>query len=54
MPRTTKSSRKPAAGQVDRFRKVARELETDEDEAAFEDKLKRLAKAKPKEKTPDK
>ena len=31
-----------------KFIKKARELECDEDEAAFDEKLKRLAKSKPK------
>ena len=31
--------------QVERFKDLARELECDEDEAAFDEKLKRLAKA---------
>ena len=34
--------------QIKKFKKAARELGCDEDEAAFEEKLKRLAKAKPK------
>lgn len=41
--------------QVDQFRKTARELGCNEDERAFDDKLKRMAQAKPKkEKPPDK
>jgi len=35
--------------QLDKFREAARELETD-DEARFNEKLKRVAKAKPDEK----
>lgn len=35
--------------QLDRFKEAARELECDEDEALFDKKLKRVAKAKPKE-----
>ena len=38
--------------QVEKFKKVARELGVDEDEAAFDEKLKRLAKTKPKKKAP--
>lgn len=34
--------------QSQKFIDTARELEVDEDEAAFDEKLKRLAKAKPK------
>ena len=36
--------------QIDRFKEAARDLEYDEDEAVFEDRLRRLAKQKPKEK----
>lgn len=32
----------------DRFEAIARKLGCDEDEAAFEDKLRQIAKAKPK------
>jgi len=34
--------------QVDKFRHLARELETDDDEARFDERLKKLAAAKPK------
>ena len=38
--------------QSDKFREMARQLEADDDEAAFDAKLKKLAKTKPdKEKT---
>jgi len=42
--------------QRDKFVDKARELEADEDESAFEDKLKRIARQKPKDKKegPDK
>ena len=40
MAHTTKSSRKRSAAQSERFREKARELECDEDEAAFDAKLK--------------
>jgi hypothetical protein len=33
--------------QIDRFRETARDLETDEDEDAFDEALKRVAKAPP-------
>ncbi|MFC7334086.1 hypothetical protein [Rhodocista pekingensis] len=33
--------------QLKRFKEAARELECDESEAAFEDKLRRIAKVKP-------
>lgn len=35
--------------QVDKFREAARELETDDDESRFDERLKRIAKQKPKE-----
>jgi len=41
--------------QVDKFRDLARELECDDDEAAFDEKLKKLAKApsgRPQERKP--
>jgi hypothetical protein len=53
MPRTTKQSqtaRRPQS-QVDRFREIARALECDEDKERFEEKLRRIAKAKPKPKS---
>ncbi len=34
--------------QIDRFREAARQLGCDEDEAAFDEKLTRIAKHKPK------
>jgi hypothetical protein len=37
------------ASQIDRFRETARELGCDEDEAAFKDKLRVIARQKPKE-----
>ncbi|WP_309607211.1 hypothetical protein [Phenylobacterium sp.] len=33
--------------QVDKFRELARELECDDDEAAFDERLKKLATAPP-------
>jgi hypothetical protein len=38
--------------QADKFRDLARELECDEDEDAFDQRLRKLAKADPKPKTP--
>ncbi|MET3835941.1 hypothetical protein ABIB58_001282 [Brevundimonas sp. UYEF29] len=35
--------------QIDKFRQLARELEADEDEAAFEEKVRRVATAPKKE-----
>jgi hypothetical protein len=37
--------RKTTKSQLDRFKETARALGADEDEAAFEEKLKKLAKA---------
>ena len=39
--------------QSQKFIELAREVETDDDQHAFDEKLKRLAKAKPKKETPD-
>ena len=36
--------------QLDRFKEAARQLETDDDEERFNDKLKKLAKQKPEDK----
>jgi len=33
--------------QIDKFKKLARELEVDEDEARWDERLKKVAKAKP-------
>lgn len=41
---------KAAKSQIAKFKKIARELGCDEDEAAFDDKLKRLAKTNPEPK----
>jgi hypothetical protein len=40
-------SKTPKESQSEKFKRLAREIEADEDEAAFEERLKRLAKAKP-------
>lgn len=37
----------PPKPQVEKFRDLARELETDEDEARFEEAVKKVAKAPP-------
>lgn len=42
---------KPAPTQLDKFKEAARELATDDREAAFDEKLKKVAKA-PKEPAP--
>ena len=44
---------KPAQ-QIDKFRELARELETDDDEARFDERLKMLATAPAKPKNPAK
>lgn len=38
--------------QADKFRDLARELECDEDEAAFEEKVRKVAKSPPPESAP--
>lgn len=38
--------------QNDKFREAARQLETDDDEERFNEKLRRLAKQKPDDKKP--
>ena len=37
--------------QIDKFRDMARKLECDESEKAFDEKLKRVAKEKPEDKS---
>lgn len=39
--------------QLDRFKEAARQLETDDDEARFEERLKKLVKQKPQKKSDD-
>jgi hypothetical protein len=39
--------------QLERFQEAARELEADDDEAKFNDRLRKLAKQKPDGKKPD-
>ena len=43
-------AKKHETSQADKFREKARELECDDDEAAFAEKVKKLAKATPKPK----
>lgn len=43
-----KASTEPKPSQVERFRETARELGCGEDEAAFRDKLRVIARQKPK------
>lgn len=40
----------PPKPQIDKFRDLARQLETDDDEARFDERLKKLAKADSKPK----
>lgn len=47
-------SQKPATGQGERFIEAARKLGADDDEVAFEERLKRIAKAKPAQKIEEK
>ncbi|HTN14694.1 MAG TPA: hypothetical protein VL094_07805 [Sphingomonadaceae bacterium] len=37
----------PKLPQLDKFKELARELEADEDEARWDERLKKVAKAKP-------
>lgn len=39
--------------QLDKFKEAARQLETDEDEERFEERLKKIVKQKPDEKKDD-
>jgi hypothetical protein len=39
--------------QLDKFKELARELEADEDEARWDERLKKVAKAKPAQETPE-
>jgi hypothetical protein len=45
----------PTKPQIDKFRDLARQIETDDDEARFDERLKKLATAphKPKAAKPD-
>jgi len=45
-------SKNTDAAQVEHFKEVARALGCDEDEAAFDEKLKQIAKQKPKDAVP--
>jgi hypothetical protein len=44
---------KPEQSQLDRFKEAARELEADDDEAKFNEKLGKLVKQKPSDKKSD-
>ena len=39
--------------QIDRFKEAARQLETDDDEERFNERMRKLAKQKPDEKSDD-
>ena len=49
----TSSSQSPAQSQLDKFKEAARELGVDEDEARWDERLKKLAKAKPAPEKPE-
>ncbi len=40
----------PGKTQLDKFKEAARDLETDDDEARFDDRLRKIVKHKPVEK----
>ena len=42
--------KKPAQTQLEKFKQAARELETDDDEARFDERMKKLVTHKPVEK----
>ena len=48
MPKTAPQD--STQSQIDRFKQLARELECDDDEAVFDEKLKKLAQSKPQPK----
>lgn len=47
------SNNQDKQSQADKFKEAARELETDDDEERFEERLKKLVKQNPDEKTDD-
>lgn len=47
----TKQSSVSSKSQSDKFKQAARELEADEDEARWNERLKKIAKAKTEDKT---
>jgi len=48
---TKNTSHQGSGSQLDKFKEAARELECDDDEAAFKERLDKLVKQKPVEKT---
>ncbi|MDE2411446.1 MAG: hypothetical protein KGM18_06670 [Sphingomonadales bacterium] len=43
----------PKPTQLEKFKEAARELEADEDEARWDDRLRKIAKVKPKPEKPE-
>lgn len=52
MPAMTRMPDKPQT-QLDKFKEAAREIGADEDEARWDQRLKKVAKAKPKPEKPE-
>lgn len=52
--RSPKRQIQPTMSQADRFREAARALECDDDEARFDQRLKKVAQVKPKPDAPEK
>lgn len=49
---TKQATDSPAKSQSDKFKELARELEADEDEKHWDERLKKVAKAKPSSSRP--
>lgn len=47
------SSKNVDKPQIDKFKELARELESDEDEARWDDRMRKIAKAKPEPGKPE-
>ena len=43
----------PGQSQADKFKKLARDLDADEDESRWDDRLRKLAKVKPEPEKPE-
>jgi len=50
---TASTSQKDDMSQIDKFKKTARELECDDDEERFKERLKKIAKQRPGDKPKD-
>ena len=50
---TTETNDTAQKSQSDKFKKLARELEADEDEARWDERLKKVAKGKPEPEKPE-